>query len=55
MKKELKEAANEFEVRDMLAGNVTGDYAKDLKRAEKRGNTFSKSLYYEAYQNQEQP
>jgi len=55
-KEELKQITSEFDVRDALGGDMSGDYKKDLARVEKNSKkTFTKELYEEAYQNQEQP
>ena len=54
-KKELREVKDFFNVLDSLGGKITGDYQKDLKRANKLGVTFSNELYEDAYQMNEQP
>jgi hypothetical protein len=54
-KKELREVKDFFNVLDSLGGKITGDYQKDLKRANKLGVTFSNALYEDAYQMNEQP
>jgi hypothetical protein len=55
MKKELRNLETPFQVLDALAGNITGDYTKDLKRLHKVGAICSAALYQEAYQLNEQP
>lgn len=51
----MNKAKNFFEVLDMLRGSITGDFKKDLAKANKDGNTFSKELYDDAFQINEQP
>lgn len=54
-KPSIREAKDALQVLDSLGGDITGNYAQDLKRANKLNITFSEKLYMEAYQISEQP
>jgi hypothetical protein len=53
--KAYRELTDEFEVRNALGGNVTGDYEKQLKTLISMGYTVSESIYDDAYLNTTQP
>jgi len=49
-KSNLRELTNEFDVRDALGGNVTGDFETQKAELEKKGKTIGKRVYELAYQ-----
>lgn len=51
---DLKVLKDEFDVRDALGGELSGEYDQDIKRLNKKGLTTDKKTYNLAYQNQEQ-
>lgn len=52
---QLKQLTTEFEVRDALGGEITGDYHWDIKILNDAGYDCTWDLYQEAYQMTEQP
>ena len=50
-----KGESTEFEVRDALRGDVTGDWEADKERLRENGCFCTEELYEEAYQNTVQP
>ena len=50
----VKELSNEFDVRDALGGNLTGDYSAQKKELEAKKMTMGRRVYELACQMQEQ-
>jgi hypothetical protein len=46
----LRTTTEPFDILDSLGGHITGDYEKDLKRANKLDVTFNERDYQLAYQ-----
>jgi len=46
----MRELTDYFSIIDCLGGYFSGDYYKDLARANKNGFTFSREDYFFAYQ-----
>lgn len=51
----MKNLETVFEVMDALKGKLSGDYAKDLKKLNRRKLKCSAELYNLAYQTTQQP